>query len=509
MKRLYLTAFLLLGLLMGASAQDYYIEGTYEIKNNRHYLNNVTTRGITIDGKNFISQVEGDFKIYESDDGRRGELTKFVFDKAKTECDNGFDGGFYLQYLLEVGRDSEWIDEKEYLQGSGTGYEQKDMLVMLVLDYSTSMLRNDYISKMQTSAKDFINTLYSASPEGNIRVGIIAFSGKSQTREFSIKGLNSNTKREMESFINGVQPGINTAFYYAVDHAVDMLEEYSSGVYLDRDNYSGACVVTFTDGLDNESATGENDLAYINNTLRYKAIMGKTIEFFSIGFTGAEDFSRLQKAKFNEVMEKTSTDKNHFKTSDDFGEIEEYFGEIAKNLIDRWKNIRLFTPQGHNGKKVRWVLRCGGSRPTPRPSTPSSRRSPWFGISAEVGVFDEDEFFGGVNLDMAFSVTDFFAIGGRFGIMMWNYEYHDLFYTSTGTSTGFLVGPEVKLTFPNNSAVIAGLGGGMVCDEGVFYLRAGYKTRKSFFVTSEILTNGDEIGFGIGLGFSFGGKRRE
>ena len=74
---------------------------------------------------------------------------------------------------------------------------------------------------------------------------------------------------------------------------------------------------------------------------------------------------------------------------------------------------------------------------------------------------------------------------------------------------GLLVGPEVKLTFPNNSAFIAGLGGGTVCDEGVFYLRAGYKTRKSFFVTSEILTNGDEIGFGVGLGFSFGGKRRK
>ena len=78
----------------------------------------------------------------------------------------------------------------------------------------------------------------------------------------------------MERFINSVKPGINTAFYYAVDHAVDMLEEYSSSVYLDRDKYSGACVVTFTDGLDNESATGDSDLAYINNTLRYKAIMG-------------------------------------------------------------------------------------------------------------------------------------------------------------------------------------------------------------------------------------------
>lgn len=505
-KRFILMTFLLLGLFMCALAQDYYIEGFYEIQNNRHYLKNVTTHGITIDGKTFIPVVEGSFGDVISNDNRVGELTAFYFDKAKTDCDNGFNGGFYLQYLLEVGRESEWIDEKEYLQGSGSGYSQKDMLVMLVLDYSTSMLRNDYISKMQRSAIDFINTLYTASPNGNIRVGIIAFSGKSQTKEFPIKGLNSSTKREMENFINTVKPGINTAYYYAVNRAVAMLEEYTSDTYLDRANYTGACVVSFTDGFDNESATRESDLAYINNTLLSKAIMGKTIEFFGIGFTGAEDFSRLQKAQFNEIMQKTSTDKEHFKTSDDFGEIEEYFGEIARKLIDRWKNITLYTPQGHNGRKVRWVLNCDGPR---RPSAPSSRRSPWFGISAEVGVFDEDELFGGVNLDMAFSVNDHFAIGGRFGIMMWNYEYHDLFYSNSEIHTGILVGPEVKLTFPNNSAVIAGLGGGMVCDEGVFYLRAGYKTRKSFFITSEILTNGDEVGIGFGLGFSFGGVRRE
>ena len=478
---------------MGAIAQDYYIEGFYEIKGDRHFLNNVTTRGITIDGTNHISQVEGSFGMVESDDNRKGELTMFVFDKAKTDCDNGFDGGFYLQYLLEVGRDSEWIDEKEYLQGSGTGYEKKDMLVMLVLDYSTSMLRNDYISKMQRSAKDFINTLYSASPEGNIRVGIIAFSGKSQTREFSIKGLNSNTKREMENFINGVQPGINTAYYYAVNHAVDMLEEYSSDIYLDRENYSGACVVTFTDGLDNESATGDSDLAYINNTLRYKTIMGKTIELFSIGFTGAEDFSKLQKAKFNEVMEKTSTDKSHFKTSDDFGEIEEYFGEIAKNLIDRWKIIRLFTPQGHNGKKVRWVLRCEGSS-TPRVQKETgTTRSPWFGISAEVGRTISGESFGGVNLDMAFSINKTVALGARIGVLF--------------EEVGFLLGPEVKITFPNNSAILASLGGGMVNECGVAYFRAAYKTRKSVFFTTETLL-GETIGAGIGIGFSFGGKLR-
>ena len=196
-------------------------------------------------------------------------------------------------------------------------------------------------------------------------------------------------------------------------------------------------------------------------------------------------------------MEKTSTDQKHFLTSDDFGKIEKYFGDIAKNLIDRWKIIRLLTPQGHNGKKVRWVLRCEGTHYTPDPPKTPMTRSPWFGISAEVGLIDYDETFGGLNFDMAFSINKTVAVGGRIG----------LFYGFDYGEVGVLMGPEVKITFPNNSAILASLGGGTVNDYGVFYLRAGYKTRKSFFVTTETLL-GEVAGFGVGLGFSFGGKQR-
>lgn len=142
---------------------DYYIEVFYEIRNGKHYLKNVNTRGITIDGMKNIPEVEGVFGTVESSDNRKGELTRFSFDKAKTDCSTGFDKGFYLQYELRVGNDAEWIDEKEYLQGSDAGYSQKDMLVMLVLDYSTSMLRNDYITKMKDAAINFIETVANAS----------------------------------------------------------------------------------------------------------------------------------------------------------------------------------------------------------------------------------------------------------------------------------------------------------------------------------------------------------
>jgi len=107
---------------------------------------------------------------------------------------------------------------------------------------------------------------------------------------------------------------------------------------------------------------------------------------------------------------------------------------------------------------------------------------------------------------MAFSVSDIVAIGGRFGLTIGEYWYG----SGWETVMGLLIGPEVKITFPNNSAVIAGFGFGAVNGNGAMYpLRVGYKTKRSFFVTSELLISGGDIGFGIGLGFSFGGKRRQ
>ncbi len=254
--RLLFAATLLLASL-GANAQqaeqnpDYYIEGFYEIRDGKHYLKNVNTRGITINGMNYIPEVEGVYGKVTSADNRKGELTRFSFDKAKTDCGTCFDKGFYLQYELRVGNEAEWIDDKEYLQGSGAGYSQKDMLVMLVLDYSTSMLRNDYIIKMKNAAINFIETVANASPDGNVRVGVVAFSGKSETKAFPITNLNRSSKKDIEEFIYSVNPGINTAYYYSLELAVKMLEDYILKSGISRDNYNGACVVSFTDGLDN------------------------------------------------------------------------------------------------------------------------------------------------------------------------------------------------------------------------------------------------------------------
>lgn len=147
----------------------------------------------------------------------------------------------------------------------------------------------------------------------------------------------------------------------------------------------------------------------------------------------------------------------------------------------------------------------------------SAKRSPWVGISGEVGMigYEDIGFYGGLNIDMDFSLNSTFAIGGRLGLSLgqhyYGYEYYSYdryyYYWDEYSAVGFLLGPEIKITFPNNSAIIAGVGGGMVADWGTFYIQAGYKFKRSFYLTAEALL-GEGSGFGVGAGFSFGGKRR-
>lgn len=305
-----------------------------------------------------------------------------------------------------------------------------------------------------------------------------------------------------------------------------MLEDYSSRSNLSSDNYNGACVVSFTDGLDNESANGDEDLSYIYNTLLNKSIMGNTIEFYSIGFTGAEDFSRLQNMKFNEVMEKTSTDSEHSQTSDKFERIEKYFGDIARSLTDRWKIINLYTPQGHNGKKVRWVLPCGEPRPQPQPKPEYKPK-----------VNDAPKFFLGFGVGFGYGIVtnDGYAYNDSYGGYYYggySYEYGENYFLLSpsvdftwGLSDKHFVGanmrvgtdfnedilfsfvPEYMFRFNNNSAIMAGIGTTFDIDDWFGFnadLRVGFKTRKSFFITGDMFF-GSSFGMSLGIGWGFFG----
>lgn len=512
-KSILSVAFILAGLMSGINAQEYWIEGFYERHGEGQYtLKDVHTNGIRLDGKTSLSETLRGEKKRIPCDGVEATMVRFSFEKASTDCPTKWDNGFVFQYWDED--NYKWKTDVEACKGQTTGHSEKNMVMMLVLDYSFSM--KDNISRIQASAIKFINSVSRVS-EGNVHIGIIAFSGMdlAKNQVFPITPLNNDNKYRFEQFIRDSQKGKETALYYSMDTAIQMLEKYISSNGISRNKYNGACMITFTDGLDNASINDKisnnfhrgrkNEyLAYISKQLRgaeRKYILGMPLENFAIGFSGSENFESEDLAFFREVLMQTTPDENHFKLASRFEEVEEYFEYITKNLTERWENLNMYVGESQHGK-IRWVLNCGKATQTEsKPVIVKTKPSPWFGISLEVGGYNN--FFGGLNLDMAFSVNNTFAIGGRIGLFYSPYDYG----RETRVFLGILTGPDVKLTFPKNNAVIVGFGVGVMAAEGTFYLRAGYKTKKSFFITAETLF-GEYYGGGFGVGFSFGGKKR-
>ncbi len=267
-------------------------------------------------------------------------------------------------------------------------------------------------------------------------------------------------------------------------------------------------------------------MEHINKNLVTKTLYGNTIEFFSIGFTGAEAFSRLQKMKFNEVMEKTSSDKRHFRTSDNFDAIENYFREIASNLTDRWKIINLYTAQGHNQQKVRWVLRCGEPRPLPKPAPPEPKPSDaprfFLGFGGELGLNTWSEYnyyrssddyygYGHYNeYEEEYTIAQFaFSVDFTWGLSSRSFVgAHIGSNISTEFEFGITLVSEYMLRFNNNSALMLGVGWRTLdgFESNYADLRFGFKTRKPFFISGDMLF-GRGFGLMIGVGWGFWGGR--
>lgn len=530
-KKILLLTTLFLMVSVMTNAQEYWIEGFYERHGENQYtLKDIHTQGIYIDGKTSLSQTISGKKSQIICDGLQADMVRFTFDKTTTDCSSKWQSGFRFQYWDED--NYKWKEDVEACKGETKGYSEKNVVIMLVLDYSGSM--REKISQIRSSAIEFIRIIGEASNNGNIHVGIIAFSGMKLAKEqlFEIRPLTKDNKYQFENFINNASKGMETALYFSMDEAINMMEMYVNTQNFSEHNFGGASMITFTDGLDNASINdnistsmkrGKNNpyLKYLSKQLQgaeRKHIRGIPVENWGIGYSGSENFTPEDLAFFEEVLMQTTPDRHHFILSDEFDKIIRFFDKIAHNLVERWENLNLYVGESQYGK-VRWVLQCESPehKPLPIPPTPEDTRTPWLGISAEFGYCSD--FLFGLNFDMAFSINKSFAVGGRLGVISGSkkteeysysyggyYSYHE---SSSSKSFGFLIGPEVKFTYPENNALLVSCGPGLVNGNFAFFLRFGYKTKKPFFITAETLSDFDNFGGGIGIGWSFGGKTRK
>ncbi len=180
---------------------------------------------------------------------------------------------------------------------------------------------------------------------------------------YPIKGLNSNTKSEMIRFIRSKELKRNTALYYAIKKGVIMLENYSKNISSDK--YDGSYLITFTDGIDNQSmdatlgapTDGKADpyFQYVKNIIGSKKIKGKKIESHIIAVQGGDVGDNKI---FESILEDLASKPDNFILAKNFDEVNANFAKIANDLINKWQNLECYVPPRFKGK-VRWTLDDG------------------------------------------------------------------------------------------------------------------------------------------------------
>ena len=210
-KNVLFMTFLLLGMFLSANAQEkYWIEGFYERHGEGRYtLKDVHTNGIYLDGENSLTETLYGEKMTIKCNNLDATMVKFSFKMATTDCPTKWSKGFKFQYWNED--TNNWDDDIEACRNSDADYSQNDVVIMLVLDYSGSMSNN--ISSLQSSAIKFINDISNAS-NGNIHVGIIAFSGMELAKKLRARGCDAVIIIKFLLYVHSFSPGAESVILY-------------------------------------------------------------------------------------------------------------------------------------------------------------------------------------------------------------------------------------------------------------------------------------------------------
>ena len=494
-----LAAALLLSLTTFAQADKakFYIEGQLATptKGGQPWkLYNIRSQG--------ISFTDSD-TIYGHDTDKGVQL---VFDHAATTHPQGFACG--LKFYRWQNNSGRWQIDSEVENAEAAYTQQKVMSIMLVLDCSSSIGDADFV-KLKKAAKQFIDVIIDKSSDGNVHIGIVGFNSMKNTRTFDLRPLTKESRKEMFQFIDTLQLNNRTAFYYAINQGLDNIKRYVSKLRIDKDKkYDGNFVIAFTDGYDNDSfdpkigkaaeGTDHRYFQHVNQRILKEKIGGAPIESYVLAIRGNDvdrnntDFERVLSA----LSHNTNGDKFYSLTN--FDKLQAAFEEIGTNLINKWQSIYCYIPRGYDGR-VRWTIECG-----------DVAKKFFMGVNGSIGSlnyqlkYDEltHQYFqesGGIilaaGLDMTFPITNLISVGG----------YVEL-NVSKGVGFGFI--PEVAFTFPNNSAILLGIGyrGTDRFNSNGFLMRAGYKHTGPWYFTASY-----SVGYGntfmLGAGYTIWGRK--
>lgn len=424
---------------------NYFIKGNLSIEMGNagkpvYKLSDISSKGITFkDPGKFIIGKETD-----------KEDVLFQFSHVKTDYPDGIETKLdFWRYDESI---NEWQPDVETRQGSAGMEETKSMVVMLVLDCSTSL--GEDFKFVQEAAKNFARNLLNASKGGNIKIGIVSFSKINETKFLDIRPLTSGSYSEIERFINGLSMQNGTALYYAMDKSIDIVEEYCKTSISTEQPLSTAMMVTFTDGLDQTSRDAERNIFTADDY--YKEVLKKTdrhingVPLRSIirGVQGDDIISTAQLGKFKSVGESLGD----FKLLGSISELSNDFENIAMSLINEWRVLNCYVPNSFKGQ-VAWTY-----------PQKKEKKKMFVGINIGAGMSITDYYyyeFGGytsgdiyprgvLGFDFAFPISNSFNLGFHFyggfpdvgigPIMLINFKRLPSLYLGTGTNFNYLDG---------------------------------------------------------------------
>ena len=200
----------------------------------------------------------------------------------------------------------------------------------------------------------------SESGDAGIHLGIIGFNY--QTTEMEIRLLTDSNKSSFINFIGNLYQDNNTALYFADDTALDMMASYDKPPKLQH-----VALVTFTDGIDNQSIrlkpeynAPDDYLNDVHKKIVSNKIHGLSVEAYSIGLETREEIPEELRPQFQKILEEgLASSKDKAFIVSDMDEVSEIFADIADNLIKVSTSINygVYMPGGYpDGQVIRYIF---------------------------------------------------------------------------------------------------------------------------------------------------------
>lgn len=461
----------------------YYISGVTEIDVNNE--GEITLKDIKSKGFKYSHHRKG---------GIRNEKASFVFEEITTTPSISISGK-RLQYWRQD-KSGEWVTDAE--GGNGTFNEklEKDITFVMSIDCSAS-LGNDF-QRVKNNALSFIDKIYQTSNDGHINLGIIGFSSIAETERqtFEIKPLTAKTYSEMKNFINSLSPDSNTALYYAMNKATDMLKSYVSSHFASNNEYGGTYMLVFTDGLDNASQfrsekiyRSDDAYDYIRTKLGNTYIKNSNIVTYIIGAVGVDLKTANQRSEFKRRGEGLiPNNSGKFIYLENMADLEKTFQEIAETLTKQWQNLVCLTSLAHEGG-VCWTLGDVYIPPVVKPEYSNI----FLGVNVGAGIALIDEAVGvsiPAGVDFAYPITKNFGLGayGEFTYSICDYDY---------LSTAFGVLTTIGNYHDGNKTFVGGLGLRIDLDSGSVKpnIRGGVLFRSGLYIMGNISLGSDSYNY--------------